>query len=721
MSAVPDKKQKESVRQAGKADVGLLALAIVGRHFQTDVDVGGLAHELCLASRRADPIDLVRAAQHIGLRARSFVNQRREQLNTVPRPAILRMKNGDYYVLDRASNGSDTLRDPLDIRARVFVLDSIVNQWSGEIVLVTKRGEIAEKENRFGFQWFFSSARRYRKPLIHVLVTSLFVQLFALVTPLLFQVVVDKVLVHKTISTLEVVVCCLVVMNVFDICLQYLRSYALYHTASRIDVELGSQIFRQLFRLHLSYFESRPTGQTVARVREVETVRAFLTGQGLTSIVDMLFAVVFVAFLFTYSITLTIAVLCMVPLFILVVSAVRPLLREKIKQRFNRGAISQQFLVESIVGAPTLKAASVEPLVQQQWEERLAAYVQTSFQTVMLGNLGQLGIQFLNKTTTAVILFFGAEAVIAGNMTVGQLIAFNMISNQLMAPILRLSQLWQDIQQVQISVDRLGDIFNEPGEEYSNSMEHLPQNQIKGALKLEGVTFRYRSGAPIVLDNVSLDIPPGQVIGVVGPSGSGKSTLTKIMQRMYIPEQGKVIIDGVDIAQVHPAWFRRQIGVVLQENLLFNRTIHENITLANPAMPRDRVISIAKLAGADEFIRDLPKGYDTQIQERGANLSGGQRQRIAIARALARNPRILIFDEATSALDYESEKRIQENMREIVKGRTVIIVAHRLAAVRDCDRIISMSNGKIVEDGTHEELVTREGGIYARLWSLQRS
>ncbi len=335
----------------------------------------------------------------------------------------------------------------------------------------------------------------------------------------------------------------------------------------------------------------------------------------------------------------------------------------------------------------------------------------------MLGSGGQLAIQYISKLTTAALLLFGAKAVIDGELTVGALVAFNMIAAQAVQPILRLSQIWQDFQQVQISIDRLGDILNAPPE-FSSAARLLPPTP-RGAIEFRRVGFRYRPGAPEVLKDISLSIRPGETIGIVGPSGSGKSTLTKLIQRLYLPNEGQVLLDGADLNHVDPAWLRSHIGVVLQENLLFNRTVHENIAFANPAMPRARVIEIARLAGADEFIGKLPEGYDTLIEERGANLSGGQRQRIAIARALATNPRILIFDEATSSLDYESERIVQRNMRRIVKDRTVIIIAHRLAAVRGCDRIVGMADGRIVEVGSHAELVRRPGGLYAYLWSLQ--
>ena len=555
-----------------------------------------------------------------------------------------------------------------------------------------------------------------------MLIASFFVQIFALVSPLFFQVVIDKVLTHRGYSTLFVLVGGLALIGLFDVALQYLRTYALSHTTNRIDVELGQRLFRHLTRLPVSYFETRPTGQTVARVRELETIRAFLTGQGLFSALDLFFTFVFIAVLFAYSWKLTLVVLATIPLYLIIAALARPLLREKLNEKFNRGAESQQFLVESIVGMQTHQGRRGRAGGRQAMggaarglrRARLSA-------TTMLGAKGQNAIQYVNKLSTAALLLFGAKAVIDGDLSVGELVAFNMIAGQVAQPVLRLSQLWQDFQQVQVSVERLGDILNSPA---GADPGHRARSCRRRAARSNSAmsSFRYRPDAPQVLKQISLRVNPGKVVGIVGPSGSGKSTLTKLIQRFYIPEEGQVLLDDVDLAQVDPAWLRSHIGVVLQENLLFNRTIHDNIALANPAMPRAQVMAVARLAGADEFIGKLPQGYDTMIEERGANLSGGQRQRIAIARALATNPPILIFDEATSALDYESERIIQRNMRQIVQNRTVFIIAHRLAAVRDCDVIIGMIDGRLVEAGTHDELLKNpQGPLRAAVGDAERA
>jgi subfamily B ATP-binding cassette protein HlyB/CyaB len=499
--------------------------------------------------------------------------------------------------------------------------------------------------------------------------------------------------------------------------LQYLRQYLLQHTANRIDVELGAKLFAHLLHLPVSYFETRAAGVIVTRARELRSVRNFLTGQALLTMIDTAFIFVFFGFLFIYSKYLALVVLLIMPLYVVIGAILRPALKRLLKQKFRRWAAGQQLMVESIIGIQTLKAGALEPLFMRRWEERLSAFVKVTFEATMLGVIAGSSVEFVTKLTTALVLFFGALQVLGGTMTVGGLIAFSMISRRMTAPILRLSQLWQDFQEAQVAIDHLADIFDAPVESQSQATGVV--EQLNGDIELNNVNFRYRPDLPDALNRISLKIRAGEVIGIVGPSGSGKSTLTKLLQRLYVPSGGEILLDGVDIMQLDLAWLRRQLGVVLQENFLFNQTVHENIAMARPDMPRSGVIRAARLAGADEFISQLPQGYDTLIEERGSNLSGGQRQRLAIARALATNPRILILDEATSALDYESERIIQANMGRIVRGRTVVIIAHRLAAVRQCDRIIGMYNGEIVEIGTHDELLRREGGLYAHLWYLQ--
>ena len=701
-------------------DSALSALAMIASFHQLVCEPEQVRHELGIGARAATGVDIVRAARRLKLKARLLRNQKAARIETIPLPAILELTNEKYVLIGRRlSDGTYRIIDAANRSAEHLPAAEVVSRWTGSIILIARRASLKGIVKNFGIAWFVPSIWRYRRPLLNVVAAALFVQLCGLITPFFFQITIDKVLTQKSYSTLTMVFVGLILVAAFNATLQFLRAYILNHTTSRIDVELGTRLFDHLMRLPLGYFEIRPAGQTVARMRELDNVRSFLTGQGLTAALDIPFTILFLVVLYLYSSKLAIIVTLSIPCYVLVAVLLRPILRAKMIERFNRNALTNQFLIELIVGVQTVKAMAVEPMLRVQWEERLAAYVRTSFVTVMLATLGQNAIQYINATTTAMVLFFGAYAVMNGDLTVGSLIAFNMITGQVTAPILRLSQLWQDFQQVKVSIERLGDVLDAQPETQSLAQSHLPP--AKGHFSVRNVVFRYRPEMPEVLKDISIEVEAGQVVGIVGPSGSGKSTFTKLLQRLYVPEKGQVLLDGVDVAQIDPAWLRRQVGVVLQENLLFHRTVAENIALANPGMSRAQVIAVARLAGADDFINKLSFGYDTQIEERGANLSGGQRQRLAIARALATNPRILIFDEATSALDYESERIIQENMKHIVRGRTVVIIAHRLAAVRDCDRIIAMQDGRIVEDGSHTELLASPTSLYGRLWRLQSS
>lgn len=591
------------------------------------------------------------------------------------------------------------------------------NRYTGRLLQVASRASVLGELAKFDFTWFIPAVIKYRKLLLEVLIVSLFIQLFALITPLFYQVVMDKVLVHHALTTLNVIAIGLVSIAVFDVIMNGLRTYVFAHTTSKIDVELGARLFRHVLNLPLAYFESRRVGDTIARVRELENIRQFLTGQALTSVLDLLFTVVFLAVMFWYSGWLTLVVLLSLPVYALISGFVTPILRKRLDEKFARGADNQAFLVETVSGIGTVKAMGVSPRMTRSWDNQLAGYVAASFRVSKIATLGQQGVQLTQKLVSVAILYLGAKLVIENKLTLGQLIAFNMLAGQVAAPIIRLAQLWQDFQQVGISVERLGDILNTRTEIFSSRLALPP---IQGRVTFERITFRYRPDAPEVLRNISLDIQAGEVIGIVGRSGSGKSTLTKLVQRLYTPEHGRMLVDGHDLALADPAWLRRQLGVVLQENFLFNKTVRENIALAEPGMPIERVIHAAQLAGAHDFIMELPEGYDTQVGEHGTGLSGGQRQRVAIARALITDPKILIFDEATSALDYESEHAVMSNMRAICKGRTVLIIAHRLSTVRHADRIVVVEKGEIVECGNHESLLALPDSHYARLYRLQQ-
>ena len=729
--------------EALAADSGLQCLAMLARFHGIAVDVDQLAHEFKHGDQPFGVDEIRHAAKKIGLSVKEHKSSL-ERLSFVALPAVAIDQHGQFFILARVDETQVLIQTPGAQRPEVLRREEFAQRWLGAIVdgelklttdsltpspspggrggpkgrllLFTSKASVLSELAKFDFTWFIPAVVKYRKLLTEVLLVSFVLQLFALVTPLFFQVVMDKVLVHRGLTTLDVIAVGLLFIILFEVGLTALRSYVFAHTTSRIDVELGAKLFKHLLHLPLAYFQARRVGDSVARVRELENIRSFLTGNAITLVLDILFSVVFIAVMLFYSGWLTLIVLVSLPCYVLISVAITPVLRARLHEKFNRSAENQAFLVETIGGIDTVKSMAVEPQWTRTWDQQLAGYVRASFRTATLGTLANSGVTLISKLVTVATLWLGARLVIDGDLTVGQLIAFNMLAGQVASPIMRLAQLWTDFQQTGISVQRLGDILNTPTE-LAGQKSSLPP--IKGRITLDGISFRYRPDAPEVLRNVSLDIKPGEVIGIVGRSGSGKSTLTRLIQRLYVPERGRVLVDDLDLAVIDTASLRRQIGVVLQENMLFNRSIRDNIALADPGAPLEKIMVAAKLAGAHEFITELPEAYDTTVGEHGATLSGGQRQRIAIARALMTQPRILIFDEATSALDYESERIIQDNMQFICKGRTVLIIAHRLSAVRHAHRIIVMERGEIIEQGPHHELAA-QGGQYAHLLKLQQ-
>ncbi|AYV46204.1 type I secretion system permease/ATPase [Caulobacter flavus] len=696
-----------------ESDEGLECLVLLLGFHQIGADPQQLRHALGKGAP-ADSGDLVRLARRMGAKSK-LTRLPVRRVEDAPLPVIARGKAGDFFILARAQGGEVLVQWPGQ-PPKSLSMDDLLAIWDGEAVLVTSRSEVPGG-GKFDVTWFIPALVKYRGLLGEVLAASLTLQLFALATPLIFQVVIDKVLVHRGLTTLDVLAIGLGAVIVMETLLGGLRAALFTHTTSRVDVELGARLYRHLLALPMAYFESRRVGDTIARVRELETIREFLTSSSVTLVIDLLFTLIFLVVMWFYSPWLMLIVLIAICLYALTAGLITGPLRRRIEERFQRGAESQAFLVESVAGMQTLKAAAVEPQMQTRWERLLAGYVGAGFRAARLNIWGGQAIQLINKASTVLVLYVGARLALTGHMTVGELVAFNMLAGRVAEPVLRLAGLWQQFQEARVGIARLGDVLNSPTEaQFSPSRAALPR--IEGRIAFDDVTFRYKPGGREAIRRVSLTVEPGEVIGVVGPSGSGKSTLTKLVQRLYVPESGRVMVDGVDLAQVDPAWLRRQVGVVLQENLLFNRSVRENIALADPSLSMEAVTNAAAMAGAHDFILELPEGYDTVLEERGANLSGGQRQRIAIARALITNPRILILDEATSALDAESEAILQANMRKIVRGRTVIVIAHRLSAIRVASRILTMENGQVTETGDHETLMAA-GGRYAQLWRAQ--
>jgi subfamily B ATP-binding cassette protein HlyB/CyaB len=703
----------DTARPAVRAlDTGLSSLALLLRHLGRPSDLDQLLHRFGAADGKTDAVGVVRAGRQSGVKVR-IAASRWDRLGRMALPAIAELSDGGFVVLAGVAADKVLIRDPRERQNSALPRAEFEAMWSGRLILVATRATPAAADSPFNFTWFIPAVVKHRRLFGQVLAGSLFLQLFALISPLFFQVVIDKVIVHNSLSTLDVLVVGLLAIAVFEALLGGLRSYVLSHTTTRIDVELGARLFGHLLSLPMLYFQARRAGDSVARVRELENIRTFLTSSATTVVIDLLFTAVFIAVMFLFSATLTWIVLVSLPFYAAVSFAVTPILRRRLDDKFKRGAENHAFLVETVAGIETVKSMAVEPQMQRRWEEQLAGYVRAAFSAGNLASQAGQAVGFLNKLALAGVLWFGARLVIDGDLTIGELVAFNMLAGRVSSPVLRLSQLWQDFQQARLSLARLGDILNTPREgAVLAGRAGVPR--LLGRVSFDHVVFRYRAGGPEVLKQVMLEIPEGQVIGIVGPSGSGKSTLAKLVQRLYVPESGRVLIDGMDLALLDPAGLRRQIGVVLQENVLFTGTIRSNIALSNPGMEIDAVVTAAKLAGAHEFILETEHGYDTMVGERGSTLSGGQRQRIAIARALAADPMILIFDEATSALDAEAERTIQDNMALICRGRTVIIIAHRLSTVRQAQRIVTIEAGRVVEDGTHETLL-RRGGRYAAL------
>ncbi len=697
-------------------DFGLQCLITIAAYYGIPASADNIIHNLAMEGKKFGNNEIVRAAKSLKLKAKSTVI-RTDKLAKMTLPAILQTDNG--YILALKTDGKKCLVAENEFAPPVIMeMSELRGKWNGGIILFIPR-TAQNRDIKFGFKWFIPTIIKYKAPLFEVLAAAFMMQVLALLSPLITQSVIDKVLVHNSLSTLDVLAIGLILIAVFETILSVARNYVFTHTASKIDVILSCRLFNHLFRLPLRYFETRRVGDTVARVRELENIRRFLTGVPMTTLLDALFIIVYIVVMLFYSTKLTLVTLASIPILVLISALVTPVLKSRLDEKFNCGAESQSYLVEAVTGVQTIKSFAIEPTAQKKWERLLANYTKAGFKTSILSGNAGAAAQLVQKIFDLAILWLGARLVIDGQLTVGQLVAFRMLAGRVSSPVLRLVQMWQDFQQASISVQRLGDIFNsKPEPTMDSSKTRLPK--IVGDIRFDRVSFRYRLDGAEVIKNMSFGIRPNTVVGVVGRSGSGKSTISKLIQRLYIPESGKILIDGTDLALADPAWLRTQIGVVLQENFLFNATIRENIALQNPAASMEEIIRAAKIAGAHEFIIELSEGYDTMVGEKGTGLSGGQKQRIAIARALLTNPKILIFDEATSALDYESESIIQRNLKEICRGRTVIIIAHRLSTLKDADLIMVVEKGQIAEYGPKEKLIEAKG-LYYHLLSQQES
>ena len=713
-----EQEQEREQEQEHKQQIcsGLISLEIVARMNNTDIDNRSVVREYGINSADIEPEEIIRIAKNKGFKVKKKNFKLDDITEKYPLPAILRLKDNSYIVLlalKKNENKALTLT-PLQKHPVPYTYEELQEKMQDYVIILSHKN--ANSDVKFGFKWFFNEIFKYKKIIGQVLLGSFVVQLFGLVTPLFTQVILDKVLVNRTISTLDVLAFAFIVVAIFELLLNLSRNYIFIHTTNKIDAKLGAKLFKHLFRLYYVYFENRQVGNIVARVRELDRIREFITDKSVSVLIDAFFSLVFLAVMFVYSPKLTFISLGFLAIIAVIYVMITPELRARLEEKFQMGAQSNSYLVESVTGVQTVKSLAIEGSMFRKWEDKLGQYLKSSFNLAIMGNFTGSICGFLQKGMTIGILYVGVMLVIENKLTIGQLIAFQMFSGQFAAPMLRLVGLWNEFQQTLLAVDRIGDILNSPLEMQSGNAITL--SHVKGDIKIENLSFRYNVEAPMVLNNINLDIKAGDKIGFVGRSGSGKSTIAKLIQRLYYTTEGTIYIDGIDIRNINPVWLRTNIGIVLQENYLFSGTIRDNIALPRPNMPMEGIVQAAQIAGAHEFISKMPKGYDTEVGERGSSLSGGQKQRIAIARALISNPRILIFDEATSALDYESERIIRDNMAMISQGRTTIIIAHRLSTIKDCNKIVCFDQGRIVEVGSHEELL-RHDGYYKKLYEAQ--
>jgi ATP-binding cassette subfamily B protein len=663
------------------------------------------------------PQQVINGGEKLGLQMRRLLIANWQDLQRTNFPALLQWQQEGHWVVAYGVRGDRLiLSDPINpgLSCESVPRTLVQEAWDGQLWQV----DLIRKQEKFNLGWFLPVVWKFRRLLSEVLLASFTLQLLGLATPVITQVIIDKVMVNNSLPTLDVMAMALLGTAVFEALLGMLRMFIFTHTTNRLDMALSAQLFRHLLRLPLSYFEARRVGDTVARVQELEEIRQFLTSTALTVVLDSIFSVIYLAMMAYYNIKLTGVALAVIPLFAILTLVATPILRNWLNETFNRSADSQSFLVETVTGIHSVKAHAAEKTTRDRWEGLYARFVRTGFRATTTANISNHIGDFLTSFSALLILWVGAQLVIKQELTIGQLVAFQMLSGRVTGPLLRLIQLWQTLQEVLLAVDRIGDILNTPPEAEPGTGLVLPP--LRGQVCFDQVFFRYTPEQEPILRGISFDVEPGMFVGIVGRSGSGKSTLSKLIQRLYQAESGRILIDGFDIKSADLSSLRPQIAVVLQEDFLFNGTVLENITLGNPDVSAEQVVEAARLAVAHDFICDLPHGYETNVGERGTSLSGGQRQRITLARLFLSDAPILILDEATSSLDAETEQQVLENLKRVSQDRTMFLIAHRFAPLKRADLILTMEKGVIVERGTHDRLIN-EKGLYWSLYQRQQA
>jgi len=698
--------------QQSASDCGAACLVMISRYWGKYISVNRLRDLANVNRTGASLRGLSGAAESIGFATRP-VRASFDKIAQQPLPAIAHWQGKHYIVIYEISRQRVIVGDPA-IGQRTLTPKEFKAGWTGYALLLQPTALLKETPEASAPFWqLFGLVKPHSQVLLEVVVASILIQVFGLVTPLLTQLLLDRVIVQGSTLTLNAVGIGLLIFSLFRIAINGLRQYLLDHTANRISVALMVGFIKHTFSLPLAFFESRYVGDIISRVQENQKIQRFLTGEALSISLDLLTVFIYVALMFMYSPPMAWLALATVPPFVLLALIATPFLRRISREVFNALAAENSYLIQSLTGISSIRSMSIEHTVRWRWEELLHNLTKKTFSGQVISNQLQVLSSTIQSLANIGLLWFGASLVIKNQLTIGQLVAFNMLLSNVIQPFQRLIVLWNQLQEVIVSTERINDVLSaEPEEDLAaKPRQFLPR--LQGRIRFEQVTFRYHPDSDInVLENLSFEIKPEQTVAVVGRSGSGKTTLSKLILGLYIPTDGKVLIDNQDVTGISLQSLRSQIGVVDQETFLFGGTIHENLSIAHPEATLEEIIEAAHLAGADDFINRLPMGYETQIGEGGGMLSGGQRQRLAIARALLGNPRFLILDEATSHLDSESERIIQINLKKILQGRTSLIIAHRLSTVRHADLILVLDRGVLVESGTHEELISKRGHYF---------
>ncbi|MEM5370776.1 peptidase domain-containing ABC transporter [Paraburkholderia azotifigens] len=701
------------VEQAEEMDCGAACLAMICKHYGIPMTLGKLRELANVTTQGATLDSLARAGESLGFSARG-VQCTFDSLRGFDLPFIVHWEGYHYIIVYGVSKDHVWLADPA-LGFRKLSLEDFERGWSGTCLLFAPGPNLVQlSASRSPWLRFIGYLTPYKKILMHLFLATFVIQVLGVIPPLIIQNILDGVIVHQNISLLHLLILGLIISNVFSQLMSMIRAYLSNFMVRNMDFAMMSQFFRHTMSLPFSFFAKRKTGDIFARFQENQTIRAFLTESTVTTALNLLMVFIYFAIMFFYNAKMTFVLIAFVIPIMALTLVATPKIKNYARETFAAATDSKSFLMEALSGVETVKGMGIERPVRLRWEKKYAKALEVQYRAhafnILIGFISQL----LNAATTIAILWVGANLVLAREMTIGQLIAFNAFMGSVLSPLMGLVGLWSMLNDAGVAMERLGDVLDiEPEQKPEDLPSRVMLPDLQGEISLNGVYFRYGDNdSAYVLENISFEIKPGELIAIVGRSGSGKTTLAKLLVGFYAPSDGKMTVDGYDMNVIDKAFYRAQIGYVMQSNLLFSGTIAENIASGDDTPDRRRIEEVAKMADAHAFIAKLPLGYEQIVGERGIGLSGGQIQRLCIARALYHDPRLLVFDEATSALDTQSESNILSNMHDILKGRTAVIIAHRLSTIMRADKILVLYEGAIVEQGRHEELVNRKGMYY---------